>query len=125
MEKKQTRPPVYKRFSDINLDMYVHGEERENKLLRGRGILNPQKAEFTFLENKPNEVRSSEVERTLHARCIRRPNGGYTLTFRFHPAERALREQLLSELRTVYDAVKKDDELVRIEAKLATQNKQN
>lgn len=125
MEENKERPPVYKRYTDINIDMYVHGEERENKLLRGRGLLNPQKAEFLFLENKPPENRSAEIGRTLHARFIRKPNGAYTVTLRFSAAERLIREQLLAELRNIMDVVMKDYEKITTDLKLKKNGKKH
>lgn len=101
MDKEQERPPVYKRHSDYNVDLYAHEETQPNKLYNGRGLLNPEKAEFLFIVNKPAGPRSKEVGRTLHGRFIRRPNGGYTATLRFNATERLIGEQLIAELRDI------------------------
>ena len=101
MDKKNERPPVYKRHKDFCVDLYAHEEPQPNKLYNGRGLLNVEKAEFLFLVNKPAGPRSKEVGRTLHGRFIRRPNGGYTATMRFNASERLIGEQLIAELRDI------------------------
>lgn len=114
-EKKNDEPiqaqvtrPHYKRLPDMSVDMYTLDEEPEMQLLRGRALLNPDKKEFAFVQNTPRGPRSVEVGRTLHARYVRRPDGGYTATVRFEGDESQLREKLLSEVREMVTMVGED-----------------
>ena len=75
------------------------------RLLRGRALMNPEKKEFAFVQNTPRGPRSVEVGRTLHSRYVCRPDGEYTVTVHFAANEGNIREQLLSETRTMVSAV--------------------
>lgn len=101
MEAKEQTLPVYKRYTDFSIDFYSQQQAAENRLLRGRGLMNPEKGEFAFVENAPRGKRSVEVGRTAHCRFVRRPDGEYTATFRFHPSEKLIKEQLVAEVRDV------------------------
>lgn len=93
--------PHYSRVKDMCIDLYTQTEQTDKRLLRGRVLLNRQKGEMAFVENEPRGARSVEVGRTQHSRYVRRPDGYYTVTFRIRPDEKNIREQLLSEVRTV------------------------
>lgn len=80
----------------------------EHHLLRGRALLTPEEGEFTFVENEPRGKRSVEIGRTLHSRFIRRPDGGYTVTFRFTGREDYLRSVFIAEVRDVVNGITKD-----------------
>lgn len=103
MDKKTTPQtlPVYKRYQDYSIDIYSQQENATNRLLRGRGLMNPEKGEFAFVENAPRGKRSVEIGRTLHCRFVRRPDGEYTATFRFNATEKLIKEQLVAEVRDV------------------------
>lgn len=108
MEDKQNDQafrPHYKNMPDMSVDMYTVDADPENKLLRGRALLNPQKKEFAFVQNTPRGPRSVEVGRTLHSRYVCRPDGGYTVTVRFAAEEKNIREQLLAETRQIVSSV--------------------
>lgn len=108
MEDKQNEQafrPHYKNMPDMSVDMYTVDADPENKLLRGRALLNPQKKEFAFVQNTPRGPRSVEVGRTLHSRYVCRPDGGYTVTVRFGAEEKNIREQLLAETRQIVSSV--------------------
>lgn len=114
MEEKGKTVPVYKRYTDYSIDMYSQGElPPVNVLLRGRALLNPEKAEMLFSENPPRGKRSVEVGRSAHSRYVRRPDGDYTVTIRFHPSEKMIREQLISEVRDIVTMVGKDYEKIK------------
>ena len=100
--------PHYERHADMSVDLYTLDEKPEMQLLRGRALLNPDKKEFAFVQNTPRGPRSVEVGRTLHARYVRRPDGGYTATVRFEGDESQLREKLLSEVREMVTMVGED-----------------
>lgn len=108
MEENANRPAHYKQYKDFNVDLYVHDEQVENKMLRGRGLVNPLKAEFLFIENRKPQYRSKELGRTMHGRFIRTGIGNYTLTLRFSLAEKLIGSQLLSEVRNVITMAEKD-----------------
>lgn len=104
-QNDQAFRPHYKNMSDMSVDMYTVDADPENKLLRGRALLNPQKKEFAFVQNTPRGPRSVEVGRTLHSRYVCRPDGGYTVTVRFGAEEKNIREQLLAETRQIVSSV--------------------
>lgn len=102
--------PHYRRLEGVGLDVYTREEATENRLMRGRALLNSEKNEFIFAQNEPRGPRSKEVGRTYHSRFVRRPDGEYTVTLRFSADESDLRESLLAEVRTIVTAVKADRE---------------
>lgn len=104
-KNEQAFRPHYKNMPDMSVDMYTVDADPENKLLRGRALLNPQKKEFAFVQNTPRGPRSVEVGRTLHSRYVCRPDGGYTVTVRFGAEEKNIREQLLAETRQIVSSV--------------------
>ena len=104
-EKKVALTPRYTKHENMSIDMYTLDEEPKNKLLRGRALLNDEKREMTFVQNTPRGPRSTEVGRTLHSRFVCRPDGEYTVTVHFAADEGNIREQLLSETRTIVSAV--------------------
>ena len=99
----------YKKWSDMAVKLHHRsGEEIENRILRGRALLNPVESEFTFVENLPRGPRSVEVRRTGHARVVRRPDGLYTLTFRFDINEKYIRPALVAELNEIVKSAQED-----------------
>lgn len=104
-KNKQAFRPHFTNMPDMSVDMYTVDADPENKLLRGRALLNPQKKEFAFVQNTPRGPRSVEVGRTLHSRYVCRPDGGYTVTVRFGAEEKNIREQLLAETRQMVSSV--------------------
>lgn len=104
-QKEQALRPHYTSMPDMSVDMYTVDADPENKLLRGRALLNPQKKEFAFVQNTPRGPRSVEVGRTLHSRYVCRPDGDYTVTVRFGAEEKNILEQLLSETRQIVSSV--------------------
>lgn len=90
-----------------DFDVKVHHRSTsqvENRLLRGRAVVSPELSEMTFVENEPRGPRSVEVGRTAHSRFVRRPDGRYTLTFRFDATEPHVLPALLAEVRSVVKA---------------------
>ena len=115
--------PHYEHHADMSVDLYTLDEKPEMQLLRGRALLNPDKKEFAFVQNTPRGPRSVEVGRTLHARYVRRPDGGYTATVRFEGDESLLREKLLSEVREMVTMVGEDMKRRKVESgKLKTES---
>lgn len=104
-KNKQAFRPHFTNMAGMSVDMYTVDADPENKLLRGRALLNPQKKEFAFVQNTPRGPRSVEVGRTLHSRYVCRPDGGYTVTVRFVAEEKNIREQLLAETRQMVSSV--------------------
>ncbi len=104
--------PMYQRYQDYNIDLYLSGHTpAENVLLRGRALLNKQKNEMSFVQSPPRGARSKEIQRTVHGRMVRRPDGNYTITFSaLKGGERNLRESLLVEVRRFYSVIQKDIE---------------
>lgn len=97
--------PHYTKHDGMSIDMYTLDEVPTKKLLRGRALLNDEKREMTFVQNAPRGPRSVEVGRTLHSRYVCRPDGEYTVTVHFAADEGNIREQLLSETRSMVTAV--------------------
>lgn len=104
-KNEQALSPHYTNMTNMSVDMYTVDAAPENKLLRGRALLNPHKKEFAFVQNTPRGPRSVEVGRTLHSRYVCRPDGDYTVTIRFGAGEKNIREQLLAETRQIVSSV--------------------
>ena len=104
-KNEQALRPHYTNMPNMSVDMYTVDAAPENKLLRGRALLNPHKKEFAFVQNTPRGPRSVEVGRTLHSRFVCRPDGDYTVTIRFGAEEKNIREQLLAETRQIVSSV--------------------
>lgn len=114
-ETKPTAEPIYKRYTDYAIDMYLREPQGENRLLRGRALLTPQKGEMLFVQAEARGARSVEVGRTLHSRFVRRPDGAYTVTLRFSAEEKQIREQLLAEVRQITTTIEADKKRVQAE----------
>lgn len=91
---------VFSKLEDMTVSMQTQ-EQRNMTVLRGKALLNECEQRFTFIQNAPRGARSVEIGRSDHSRIVRRPDGLYTLTFRFDARERFLKELLLSEVRSV------------------------
>lgn len=98
---------VFSKLQDMTVSMQTQPESNM-KLLRGRALLCEEDKRFTFIQNKPRGARSVEVGRSVHARVVRRPDGFYTLTFRFAANEKFLKATLISEIRNIIDMASKD-----------------
>ena len=98
MEKEQ----LYSKIEGVSLTLSTQkGKRRSMRLLRGKSVFDDVQHRFTFIENEPRGARSVEVGRTLHARYVRRPDGLYTVTFRFSAEEKFLRSTLQAEVRQI------------------------
>lgn len=100
---------VFSKLEDMTVSMQTQ-EQKNMTVLRGKALLNECEQRFTFIQNKPRGKRSVEIGRSDHSRIVRRPDGLYTLTFRFSANEKFLKELLLSEIREVVKLAKEDSE---------------
>lgn len=103
----------YAKYSDYSVEMHTERKisQSTGKLLRGRALIVPQEARLTFVENEKRTLRSREVARTAHSRLVRRPDGEFTLTFRFNKSGKYLKETLISEIRSQVTAALDDKEV--------------
>lgn len=97
---------TYKRIPNMTVGMQSQ-EDCNLQVLQGRAILNEADKTFLFLQNTPRGPRSAEVMRTRHGRLVRRPDGDYTLTFRFSANEVDLQTTLVGEMIDVCVAQEK------------------
>ena len=86
-----------------NMTMFIETEKENIHLqpMNGRMLVNTVERCSLFVPNKPRGPRSTEIMRTPHGRMVRRPDGNYTLTFRFSPNEFCITEQLLLEMQSI------------------------
>lgn len=89
------------------------------RVMRGKALLDAAVADFKFVENEPRGPRSIEVGRTAHARFVRRPDEGYTITFRVTPGSKFLRETLTAEVAEVVKLVEADAAALKAAKKAA------
>lgn len=90
----------------VSVEMHTRAEQMvPSRILRGRALYNEEDVRLTFVQNESRPNRSKEVGRTAHGRCVLRPDGKYTLTFRFGDDETYLRERLISEVRTIINFI--------------------
>ena len=96
----------------VSVEMHTRAEQMvPSRILRGRALYNEEDIRLTFVQNESRPNRSKEILRTAHSRCVLRPDGKYTLTFRFEGNEHLLRETLISEVRTVVNQVQQNMKL--------------
>lgn len=88
---------TYTKLTNMTVGMESQ-EERNLQVLHGKAMLNEAENRLVFVQNTPRGPRSRELMRTTHSRLVRRPDGDYTLTFRFSPLEQNLRTTLVSEM---------------------------
>lgn len=100
----------------IDVEIYKREESIDRRIVGGKALLDVEKQELLFVQNKARGPRSREIARTWHARMVRRPDGEYTATFRFHPSEHQVRFEMIAEIR---ELVTKSEEDVKREAALA------
>lgn len=98
---------VYSKLTDMSVEMQTQ-EKKNMTVLRGKALLNEEESRLMFVQNTPRGARSVEVGRSGHSRIVRRPDGNYTLTFRFNVEEKYLKESLLSEIRAVVKMAEAD-----------------
>lgn len=97
------------KFEKVSLDVFSTLDDVDGRLIRGRALVDAAESRCTFVQNEPRGPRSKEIGRTMHARVVRRPDGGYTATFRCLPSEKWLTEMLINEAREVGKIVSLDE----------------
>lgn len=106
---KQKQPRLdYERYSDLTAKVITVLGKANLRTMRGKALLNAQEQEIIFQENTPRGKRSVEVSRTQHSRLVRRPDGDYTLTFRFGAKMKYPMATLVSEMRNAVASVLND-----------------
>lgn len=71
------------------------------RTLHGRITINKEEHHALFVQDKPRGQRSKEVMRTAHSRMVQRPDGDFTLTFRFSMQEEDWNVKLVDEMMDV------------------------
>lgn len=108
MEKQKQPSLDYERYTDLTAKVITALGRANLRTMRGKALLNAQEQEIIFQENTPRGKRSVEVSRTQHSRLVRRPNGDYTLTFRFGAKMKYPMATLVSEMRNAVESALKD-----------------
>ena len=80
-------------------------EDYNLQVLRGKVVVNEEDHSLMFEQNAPRGPRSTEVMRTPHSRLVRRPDGRFTLSFRFSKEELEIGPQLLREMKAVVETL--------------------
>lgn len=123
--KKKTMVMEIKKqkFERVCVDVFSTLDDVDKRLIRGRAIVDNEDSRVTIVQNEPRGPRSKEIGRTLHARVVRRPDGGYTATFRCRPREKWRAEMLISEAREVGKIIGNDEALLANEIKSSGKKK--
>lgn len=111
------------KFEGVCVDVFSTLDDVDKRLIRGRAIVDNEDSRVTIVQNEPRGPRSKEIGRTLHARVVRRPDGGYTATFRCCPREKWRAEMLINEAREVGRIIGNDEALLANESKKAGKGK--
>lgn len=90
----------YRKLSNITVGMKVQ-DNYDMMTLRGRLVINEEESSLLFVQNSPRGPQSVEVLRTPHSRLVRRPDGKYTLTFRYSADEPKVLAKLVMEMRSI------------------------
>ena len=80
-------------------------EDYNLQVLRGKMVVNEEDHSLMFEQNAPRGPRSVEVMRTPHSRLVRRPDGRFTLSFRFSKEELEIGPQLIREMKAVVETL--------------------
>lgn len=107
------------KFEGVCVDVFSTLDDVDRRLIRGRAIVDNEDSRVTIVQNEPRGPRSKEIGRTLHARVVRRPDGGYTATFRCRAKEKWRVEMLINEAREVGKIIAGDEALISNESKKA------
>lgn len=100
-----------KKFERMTLDVFTLLDDVDGRLFRGRALIDSAECRCTMVQNEPRGPRSKEIGRTMHARVVRRPDGGYTATFRCQPGEKYRSEMLMNEAREVGKIMSNDEKV--------------
>lgn len=79
------------------------------RTLHGRITINKEEHHALFVQDKPRGQRSIEVMRTAHSRLVQRPDGNYTLTFRFSMLEENWNVKLVDEMKELCSPMNQTD----------------
>lgn len=109
-----------------NVELAVQAQRQPNmRVMRGKALLDVTAADFKFVENEPRGPRSVEVGRTTHSRFVRRPDEGYTITFRVNAGEKFLRESLTAEIAELVKVINVDAAAVKAARKAVEKEVKN
>lgn len=109
-----------------NVELAVQAQRQPNmRVMRGKALLDVTAADFKFVENEPRGPRSVEVGRTTHSRFVRRPDEGYTITFRVNAGEKFLRESLTAEVAELVKVINADAAAVKAARKAVEKEVKN
>lgn len=122
-EKPMVMDVKKQKFEGVCVDVFSTLDDVDKRLIRGRAIVDNEDSRVTIVQNEPRGPRSKEIGRTLHARVVRRPDGGYTATFRCCPREKWRAEMLINEAREVGRIIGNDEALLANESKKAGKGK--
>lgn len=111
------------KFEGVCVDVFSTLDDVDKRLIRGRAIVDNDDSRVTIVQNEPRGPRSKEIGRTFHARVVRRPDGGYTATFRCQPGEKWRTEMLINESREIGKIIGNDEVRLANESKQAGENK--
>lgn len=106
-QQKQPRLD-YERYTDLTAKIITVRGNANLRTMRGKALLDAHWQEIIFQENTPRGKRSVEVSRTQHSRLVRRPDGDYTLTFRFGAKMKYPMATLVSEMRNAVESALTD-----------------
>lgn len=82
---------------DMTVDILAR-DGNDFRIMHGNAVLNKNDKELLFVEDNARGRRSTELMRTPHGRLVRRPDGNYTLTFRFSSGEDDIQASLVGEM---------------------------
>lgn len=108
MKKQMNEEGRTFRFADYDVKVVSSRESVVRRKFGAKAVILPEDGEVVLVENEPRRHKSREVGRSIHSRMVRRPDGRYTLTFRFSSEESRLREQLVAEVRYHAGLAQKD-----------------
>lgn len=90
----------YTRLTSMTVGLKSQGDYN-HRTLHGRITINLEERYALFVQYPQRGARSKELMRTAHSRMVSRPDGNFTLTFRFSPNEDNLPEKLLDEMKQI------------------------
>lgn len=90
----------YTRLTNMTVGLKSQ-KDYNHRTLHGSLTINLEERHALFVQYPQRGARSKELMRTAHSRMVSRPDGNFTLTFRFSPLESDLPEKLVDEMKTI------------------------
>ncbi len=93
----------YRRYNDIQLEVFSDSPFESGNIHHGRGLLNAPEGRFTFVKAPPRGNRNKLVVRSKHFTLMSRPDGTFSGIFHFDLNTKYVESNLVAEVRNMIE----------------------